>query len=131
MNLLVFAENENAALDNTYRVFKDGLIDEDINTYDDITLKVDNPTKRIGTGSLVKYISNGKLLGEFTAIVYGDVSGDGIVGSDDILIARRYIIGADTLNSEQVIAGDILDNGISSASLLMMRRYILGLESEL
>lgn len=131
LNLLVFAENENATLDNTYRVFKDGLIDEDINTYDGITLKVDNPTKRIGTGSLVKYISNGKVLGEFTAIVYGDVSGDGIVGSDDILIARRYIIGADTLNSEQVIAGDILDNGISSASLLMMRRYILGLESEL
>lgn len=85
----------------------------------------------VGTGNKISYIYNDTVVGEFIALVRGDITKDGYVGSDDIFLMKRYILELETLSDEQILAGDLSGDGISSANIFMMRRYILGLEGEL
>ena len=63
----------------------------------------------------------------FTAIVYGDVTGDGKVNSADLLKMRQYLLGQTGLDGAFNEAANIAGNGtINSANLLKLRQYLLG-----
>lgn len=61
-----------------------------------------------GTGSKVKVLSNKKLIGEYTAIVFGDVNGDGLLTTRDTQLIKSAIIGDETLTDAQRIAAKIV-----------------------
>ena len=99
-------------------------------SYEGVTLELE-AEEYLGTGDTIKYTYKDNVVGEFIALVRGDVTGDGVVASDDLLLMRRYILELNEFNETQELAGDLTGEGISSANVLMMRRYILGLEEAL
>ena len=63
----------------------------------------------------------------FTAVVYGDLNGDGKINSADLLKMRQYLLGQTGLDGAFNEAANIAGNGtINSANLLKLRQYLLG-----
>lgn len=63
----------------------------------------------------------------FTAVVYGDINGDGKINSADLLKMRQYLLGQTSLDGAFNEAANIAGNGtINSANLLKLRQYLLG-----
>jgi hypothetical protein len=76
----------------------------------------------IGTGSIVRY--NGV---DYTAIINGDINGDGLVDAKDYLMVKRVILGTFTISTTQLKAACM--NGTStptSKDYLMIKRHFLG-----
>lgn len=58
----------------------------------------------------------------------GDVNGDGVVNSMDIIIIMRYALGINNLNASQLIAADYNGDGqVNASDALMMMRISLGI----
>jgi len=90
------------------------VIDNEGNEVEDDTV--------ICTGMKVKI---GKKL-EYTAIVIGDVNGDGKISVTDIAKIKLHLIEKEILTSSQYIAGDINDDGkVNSADAVQLRNYLL------
>ena len=65
----------------------------------------------------------------YTLVVKGDISGDGIIGSFDVLQLRRYIVRLATLSEPAKLAADVNgDNSVGSLDALKMRRHIVKIE---
>ena len=63
----------------------------------------------------------------YTAIVYGDLTGDGLVNSADLLRLRQYLLSTKDLSGAYKEAADLTGDGIiNSADLLKLRQYLLG-----
>jgi beta-N-acetylglucosaminidase len=63
----------------------------------------------------------------FTAVIYGDLTGDGKINSADLLKMRQYLLGSTNLDGAYNEAANIAGNGtINSANLLKLRQYLLG-----
>ena len=63
----------------------------------------------------------------YTAIVYGDLTGDGLVNSADLLRLRQYLLATKDLTGAYKEAADLTSDGqINSADLLKLRQYLLG-----
>ena len=79
----------------------------------------------IGTGTSVKlFLDNAST--EYKIVIRGDISGDGIINTVDMLILRDYILGAKTLSDEQLIAADVDgESGITMADMLKFRNAML------
>ena len=70
---------------------------------------------------------NGVKVCEYTNIVVGDMSGDGICNSADLLQMRQHLIGTKTLSGVYYKAADIDKNStINSADLLRIRQHLIG-----
>lgn len=77
----------------------------------------------IATGTKVTF-NDGKT---YTAIVYGDLTGDGLVNSADLLRLRQYLLATKDLTDAYKEAADLTGDGqINSADLLKLRQYLLG-----
>jgi len=76
----------------------------------------------IATGIEFKY--NSEML---TAVVYGDLNGDGKINSADLLKMRQHLLGTSTLKGAYKEAA-MIANGttINSANLLRLRQHLLG-----
>lgn len=62
----------------------------------------------------------------------GDVNGDHVVDSFDLVVASRYLDGSIEFNEAQIAAADVFADGkINQADILVLRRYILGQYSTL
>ena len=85
----------------------------------------------IGTGSIVRITDNsGKVIKQYTCVIYGDVNGDGVISIVDILYQRREILGIDKLSGVKLIAADVnKKDGISIVDILYVKRHILGIEN--
>jgi hypothetical protein len=81
-----------------------------------------NGNSIIATGVEFKY--NSELL---TAVVYGDLNGDGKINSADLLKMRQHLLGTSTLKDAYKEAAMITNStSINSANLLRLRQHLLG-----
>lgn len=94
-----------------------------------ISDKVLTDTENIGTGSKVSVKDeNGTVLSTYTAVIYGDISGDGIINSADLLKIRQQMLGIQTLQDCYFQAANLskVDSVINSLDLLKIKQHILG-----
>lgn len=94
---------------------------------DNYSVTVDSSNNLIYTGSKTKIYNFGNLIKEFTNVVTGDITGDGIINSADLLKIRQHLIGVKPLNGIYFTASDInYDNTVNSADLLKIRQHLIG-----
>lgn len=80
----------------------------------------------VGTGNIVR-ISNGASTRTYTIVIYGDVSGDGVVNALDLLRVQKHIIGASPLSGVYLEAANVKKTGsVSALDLLKIQKHIIG-----
>ncbi|MCI9063940.1 MAG: SH3 domain-containing protein, partial [Clostridia bacterium] len=84
----------------------------------------------IGTGSKIRLKEDGKILREYTIILYGDANGDGKINSIDLLVLQRHILEIELLQNIYKEAANIRKtaNKPTSIDLLLIQRHILELQ---
>lgn len=81
------------------------------------------------TGDLLIINVNEQANYRYKIAVRGDVNGDGLIDSADLLAIRRHLLNINVLNNEYALASDInFDDKIDSADLLAVRKHLLGKE---
>lgn len=87
----------------------------------------------LGTGNkcVVYDVSGTTKLKEYTVVIYGDVDGDGLVSSKDMLYLKRHILGISELSGAFLNAANITktDDGVNSKDMLYLKRHILGIST--
>lgn len=79
-----------------------------------------------GTGTKIR-VSNGTTQTEFTLIVKGDTSGDGVINALDLLQIQKNILGLYNLDSPNKKAADPSGDGtVNALDLLQVQKHILG-----
>lgn len=87
-----------------------------------------NDEDQIGTDSkLVLKDENGDKIYTYTFIIYGDVNGDGLVNSLDVLVLQKHILETKLLVGVFLKSGNISKNGAlpSSLDVLKLQKHIL------
>ena len=100
-------------------------------TNGDITIEAKGPNGEIGTGSKIKISKNGKTL-EYTLIIMGDLTGDGLLDDRDLLKMARYGVNIDkSLTGAYLKAGNIVkDNSFGDdRDLLKLARIMVKLDN--
>lgn len=83
--------------------------------------------KLIGTGMQLKVYEQEGIESTYTAVVYGDVSGDGLVNVLDLLKVKRHLLGLTGLSGANLEASDINHDGVVNVlDCLLVKRFILG-----
>ena len=87
-----------------------------------------NKTENIATGDIIKIEYNGKEF-TYTAIIYGDINGDSVINSADLLKMRQHLIPTNELKGVYLISANLNRNDtvVNSADLLKMRQHLIGL----
>jgi hypothetical protein len=76
----------------------------------------------IGTGSVISYNGN-----NYTVVIKGDLSGDGIVDSSDYLLIKKACIGNMNLSEVQLKAACLSGDPVpSSIDCLKIKKHIIG-----
>lgn len=87
---------------------------------------------KVATGDQLVCVNDaGEVMKQFTVIVYGDVDGDGTIGSMDMLYVKRHILGYKALENEYLLAADADhgNDGITAMDMLYLKRHILAIKS--
>ena len=82
----------------------------------------------IGTGSkLIVKNSNNEEVYKYIFVIYGDLNGDGIINSLDVLVIQKYILELKTMSGVFLKAGNISKNGKlpSALDVLKIQKHIL------
>ena len=88
--------------------------------------EIDN-NRVLYTGGKTLIYKGDKIYKEFTNVVIGDINGDGMINSADLLRVRQHLLGNVSLTGEYFLSSDInYDNSINSADLLRIRQHLLG-----
>ena len=92
-----------------------------------VSIELSNEAKDyIGTGSKIT-IKNSSETKTLTVLIYGDTSGDGVIGALDLLQVQKNILGASSLGGVNKVAGDTSKDGVIGAlDLLQIQKDILG-----
>ncbi len=85
-------------------------------------------TDKVGTGTKIKFKENGKVIEEYTILIYGDVDGSGVINARDLLMLQRYLLKKTNLKDIQIKAAitDKVSQTPKAADLLKIQRHILG-----
>lgn len=88
---------------------------------------VDTKNSLLYTGGKTKIYNSNELVKEYTNIVIGDINGDGIINSADLLKIRQHLIGVKPLEGIYFTSSDInYDSIVNSADLLRIRQHLIG-----
>ena len=117
-----FVDKGYKAKDNYIHGFEIGELLTDVKN----TIKLDyqtNGKNKVATGIEFKYNSE-----TLTAVVYGDLNGDGIINSADLLRMRQHLLNLNPLTGAYKEAG-LIENKttINSADLLRIRQHLLNI----
>ena len=66
---------------------------------------------QVGTGSTIAVSNNGVLYKSYTALIYGDLNGDGNADLADLVLIRESLLGSQTLSGLYAKAGDLYGEG--------------------
>jgi len=78
------------------------------------------------TGDIIK-VTAGDGVKSYTAVIYGDVDGDGEVSRKDLLQVQRDVFGYGALSGVYKMASDIDKNGVvDKTDLLQLQRDVFG-----
>lgn len=97
-----------------------------------LTIKVTNESgteltneKNVGTGTKVIFVKeDGTTFAEKTIVIRGDVTGDGLINSADLLKIVKYLKGTSELNIKAADA--TIDDLVNSADLLKIVKHLKG-----
>lgn len=95
-------------------ILKDGIVLDD--------------EEKAGTGTVINFKNNNdEILYSFKVIIYGDVNGDGLINSLDVLILQKYILETKEITGIYLKAGNISKNGNlpNSLDVLKIQKHIL------
>jgi len=82
----------------------------------------------IGTGTTIEIFNNfEELVDKYTLVIYGDVNGDGIINSADLLKIRQHMLKQINIEGPSFVAANLIstDSIINSADLLRLRQHML------
>ncbi len=84
----------------------------------------------VGTGCSVSIAAEGSVVDAFTAVIYGDIDGNGLIEVADSVVLMQSVLGNSELTRVGFIAGDISDNNKSDASdMLNLSLHMLGIKN--
>ena len=90
--------------------------------------KILEDDENIGTGSsLILKDTQGNEVFRYNFILYGDVNGDGLINSLDVLVIQKYILETKDIQGLFLKAGNISKNGLGPSALdvLKIQKHIL------
>lgn len=96
------------------------------------TVHLDNlPSNgNVGTGTQVQLLSQGQVIDQLTATVYGDVNGDGVVDINDLAAIKKHLLGETALEGSYAAAADVFNqSSISINDLLAVKEQLLGIST--
>lgn len=81
----------------------------------------------LATGDKVT-ITSGEESKTFSVVIYGDLTGDGLINSADLLKMRQHLIGTISLSDEFKASANVTkgEDVINSADLLKIRQHLIG-----
>jgi len=96
--------------------------------------KVLTEEDRIGTGTVIeiKEQSTGKLIQQYECILYGDVTGDGLIDSMSMFRIRQHLLGTTPLEGLFLQAANVSkdpEGRVDSMSMFTLRQHLLGNKS--
>ena len=63
----------------------------------------------------------------FQVVVYGDVSGDGVISIKDLLLVQKYLLKSQDITGCNLTAADVSKDGaVTIKDLLLIQKYLLG-----
>ena len=81
----------------------------------------------IATGMEVRLVVNGQIIKTLTAVVTGDINGDGNITLSDMLMVKSHILGKSTLSGAAALAADTNDDeALSITDFLQIKAHVLG-----
>ncbi len=91
-----------------------------------------NYNENVGTGTTTKIYKNGVLQVEFINLVYGDVTGDGIVNIADVIKLADHTVTYDILTEIEQIAAEVThDSLLTIADVIKLADYTVDKTIEL
>ena len=97
-----------------------------------IRLKDNKATNFVDESSSPVAVRFESIIVNISAVMYGDVDGDGDITTADAVKLVRYLVDLEDLTEQQKLAADVShDNDITSADSIKLVRYLVGLEETL
>lgn len=84
----------------------------------------------VGTGTTISYVHDGQTIQTLTAVVTGDLNGDGRVSISDIVCLQAHLLGKRPLEGAAFQAADVNGDGqVSIADIIRLQSHLLGRSS--
>ena len=80
----------------------------------------------VGTGTTISLVIDGEVVDTLTAMVLGDVNGDGKVLSNDYLVIKKHIASPSLTGVKLEAANVNADSNINTSDYLRVKRHIAG-----
>lgn len=91
-----------------------------------VTKNSNNASSVLATGDKIT-LKKGTKTVTYEVVIYGDLNGDGVINSGDLLKLRQHLIGNSKLSSSYLEAANANKDGtVNSGDLLKLRQHLIG-----